>query len=166
MMRCKLVVIGLIVFAGCGTISSVYTYRVMTGNCNCEEYRTADKVHNVRYLFRAHYRMNHGIVTSIEVEIMNRSRDTLFLNQGTAKISSRNISYQYNDKSLPLPHLVILPSGSDVVYMTGSDISGSDDWNKIAGEQLTLTLQGIRLGERMIAPQQVTFVPVNPKIHQ
>jgi hypothetical protein len=110
--------------------------------------------------------MNHGIITTIEIEFINESEDTLFLEAGTARVSSRNISYQYNNKHVPLPHLVVMPSHSETVKMEGSDISGKDDWNKIAGEQIVVSVQGIRLNDRKIAAQQVTFVPENPMLKQ
>jgi hypothetical protein len=152
--------------AGCATFTSTYSYRAINDNCNCEEYRSHDKERRILYRFRAYYNMRGGIHTTIEIEITNNGNDTLFLDNGAVKISSKNISYQYNNKLVPLPHLFIEPSHSDVVRMVGSDISGTDDWNKIAGEQLTLTLQGIRLGERPVASQRVTFIPVNPKLQQ
>lgn len=120
----------------------------------------------MEYRFRAHYKMRNGLQTTIEIEVINNSNDTLYFDLGTAKISSRNISYQYNDKFIPLPHMIIPPFHSDIVRMTGSDVSSEDNWNKIAGEQVSLTLQGIRLEERSISPQTVTFIPENPKIKQ
>ena len=164
MVKCWVCFVVIAMIAGCASTSSTFFYRVATDNCNCEEYRISDKEHKIDYLFRARYKMQRGIITTIEVEFTNRSRDTLFLDQGTVKISSRNVPYQYNDKFVPLPHTMILPSRSDVVIMTGSDVSGIDDWNKIAGEQLTLTLQGMRLGERALPQQLVTFIPTNPKL--
>ena len=152
------------IVGGCASVPTMYPYRVVTDNCNCEEYQTTDNKHKIDFQFHAQYMMDHGIITSIGVKIINRSSDTLFLDQGSVKISSRNVSYQYNDKFIPLPHLLILPVSSDTVTMTGSEVSGGDDWNKIAGEQLTLTLQGIRLGDHTLSEQQVTFIPENPKL--
>lgn len=153
-------------FAGCATFTATYSYRAQNDNCNCEEYRIRDKERGIVYRFRAHYKMRRGISTTIEIGITNNSSDTLFLDRGSAKISSRNVSYQYNNKLVPLPETFILPSHSDEVRMVGSDVSGEEDWNKIAGEQLTLTLQGIRLGDRTVASQRVTFIPENPKLRQ
>ena len=153
-----------VILTGCAGVPSMYTYRVITDNCNCEEYRAIDNQHKIDAHFRAQYTMNHGVITTIGVRLINQSRDTLFLDQATVKISSRNVSYQYNDKFIPLPALMILPLSSDSLTMTGTEVSGEDDWNKIAGEQLTLTLQGIRLGERALPQQVVTFIPENPKL--
>ncbi len=149
---------------GCGSQSLMYSYRAATENCQCEEFRTTDRQYNIEYRFRARYAMNHGVVTTIEVEFLNHSDDTLFLDPGVVRISSRNVQYRYNDKFIPLPHLIIPPSRSDNVVMTGSDISQKDDWNKIAGEQLTVTLKGIRLGLTSLAEKSVTFIPENPKL--
>lgn len=108
--------------------------------------------------------MEHGVTTTISVYFINLSDDTLFLDPGVVKISSRNITYLYNDKFIPLPHLIIPPSRSDSVVMTGADMSQNDDWNKIAGEQLVVTLKGIRLGLTPLPQQSVTFIPENPKL--
>jgi hypothetical protein len=108
--------------------------------------------------------MARGVVTTIKITFFNHSRDTLFLDPGVVKISSRNISYRYNNKFIPLPHLIIPPYDTDNVVMTGSDIDGEEDWNKIAGELLIVTLKSIRLGEKTLPQKSVVFVPVNPKI--
>jgi hypothetical protein len=153
-----------VIASGCGVTRSTYSYRASTANCNCEEYRATDAKHRIDYRFRARYIMDRGVHTNITVTFVNSSRDTLFLDPGAVRISSRNVSYQYNDKFIPLPHVMILPLSSDSVSMTGSEVTGEDDWNKIAGEQLTLTIQGIRLGELTLPQQQVTFIPENPRL--
>ena len=165
-MKYILTIVCAMAIAGCATFTSTYAYRVLNDNCNCEEYRSYDRALKIAYRFRAHYNMQRGFKTTIEITFTNNSRDTLFLDGGSAKISSHNISYQYNNKLVPLPGTFILPSHSDEVRMVGSDVSGEEDWNKIAGEQLTLTLQGIRLGDRMVTTQRITFVPENPKLRR
>ena len=177
-MKYIIIALAMLALAGCGSTRpagsspptpsarETYTYRAVNDNCNCEEYRTQDRDRGIGYKFRASYKMNHGIITTIEIEFINDSHDTLFLETGTARVSSRNIAYQYNNKHVPLPHLVVAPSRSETVKMEGSDISGKDDWNKIAGEQIVLTLQGIRLSDRKVAAQHVTFVPENPMLKQ
>jgi hypothetical protein len=81
------------------------------------------------------------------------------------KISSKNISYQYNDKFLPLPEVSVDPHSQEHVLLTGKDLQSSpNEWNKIAGERLTLALKGIHLGERELPLKEVTFVPDNPKL--
>jgi hypothetical protein len=153
----------LVLVAGCATMRSSYNYRVVNGDCNCEQYRVRDG--SVAYLFRARYRMQGGVLTSIDVELINNSsRDTLSTDEAYVKVSSLNISYQYNDRFLPLPVLNIPPYGSDSIHLTGEDVSGEDDWTKIAGERLTVTIKDLRLGLKTLKPQQVEFVPENPKL--
>ena len=154
----------MLLFAGCAGTSLYYPYRIVTDNCNCEQYRLHDNKNKIEYLFKANYEMEHGISTNIIVEFTNSSRDTLNLGLGAVKVSSRNVRYQYNDKFIPLPSLKISPAHSDVVILTGKEITEENDWNKIAGEQLTLTFQGIRLGEQILPQQIVIFTPENPKI--
>ncbi len=153
---------GLLLQPGCSTSVVYYPYLVVTDQCNCREYRTRDG--EVEYKFRAHYSMQDGIVTRIEIELVNRSSDTLSLDLGSVRVSSLNVPYQYNNKFVPLPRLTILPHRSDVVDLTGRDVSGSDDWLLVAGERLTVTTRGLRLGERRLKEQEVTLIPENPKL--
>ncbi|MBI1803327.1 MAG: hypothetical protein HY033_04860 [Ignavibacteriae bacterium] len=146
--------------------TKTYAYRAITDNCNCTEYSVADAKNNIEYRFRATYKMDTGIITSIEIEVHNNNDDTLHLDHGTAKVSSRNVAYQYNDRFVPLPDLTILPKKSDTVKLTGKERTDTNDWHKIAGEQLTITIRGLRLGESEVKSQSVTFVPENPMIQQ
>ena len=144
----------------------MYSYRAINDDCNCQEYRVADRGGKVEYLFRARYTMEEGIVTNIEIEFTNNSRDTLFLGRGAVKVSSNNIAYQYNDKFLPLPEMTIVPHGHDVVKLVGREINGKEDWNKIAGEQLRVTIKGLHAGPRDLSPQTAIFIPENPKLRR
>ena len=159
-----LTLVSIVFYAGCSGSRSTYTYRVVTDSCNCGEYTTVDRHDNIEYRFRAGFRMDRGIVTTIEITFVNRSRDTLFLDPGVVRISSRNISYRYNNKFIPLPGLIIPPFHTDNVVMTGSDVNQEDDWNKIAGELLMVTLKSIRLGKKTLPEKTVAFVPINPKL--
>lgn len=152
------------IVSGCANLRPGYVYRASTDDCNCEEFRVNDERNRIEYRFTARYRMDNGVVTTIEVNFKNRSDDTLFLDPGVVKISSRNVSYHYNNKFIPLPLLIILPGASDNVIMTGTDVSHKDDWNKIAGEQLTITLKGLKLGQNVLPTEAVVFVPENPKL--
>lgn len=142
----------------------MYSYRAINEQCNCEEYWVLDKAHRVGYLFTARYRMENGVTTSIDVKFVNNSSDTLSLDRASVRVSSRNISYQYNDRFLPLPSLTVVPKRSDSIHLSGKEVSGKDDWNKIAGEQLTITLKGVRLGGTELPQQSVDFIPENPKM--
>ncbi len=143
-----------------------YSYLVTTDNCQCEKYAFTDGHDSLSYVFHASYKMYNGVVTDIEVEIKNDSRDTLFLDHAAAKVFSRNVPYMYNDKSLPLPILLITPGSSNTVHLSGEDRTGENDWHKIAGEQLTVTIQGLRLGDREITPRTITFIPQNPMMEK
>jgi len=152
----------LLFISGCS--SSIYSYRVINDDCNCEEYVVYDG--EVEYHFRAEYQMNEGVATMIKIEFINKSNELLSLDLAEAKVSSRNISYQYNDKFLPLPSLTIGPHSSDFVKLLGKETESEDDWHKIAGEQLTVTIKGLSLGSKTLKEQHVTFVPVNPKLRK
>lgn len=142
----------------------MYSYRAVNEDCNCEEYHTRDRKHNVEYSFRAHYKMNDGIFTTIDVGISNRSNDTLILGLGTVKVSSRNISYQYNNKPVPLPSLIILPHDAEDIQLTGKSLEREENWHRIAGERMEVTLQGLRLGNSILPSTTVIFIPENPKL--
>jgi hypothetical protein len=43
-------------------------------------------------------------------------------------------------------------------------VTGVEDWHKIAGEQLTITVKGVRLAMKELPQQLVTFIPQNPKL--
>jgi hypothetical protein len=77
---CSLVT-ALALIEGCTVTEPAHIYRVTTDNCNCEEYHLTDKEHRIEYRFKASYRMDHGIMTTVYIEFFNNSRDTLFLDQ-------------------------------------------------------------------------------------
>jgi len=149
----------------CATTSS-YDYRAVTNGCDCTEYRTTAREDNVMYSFRGRYSMHKGIVTSIDIEFTNRSRDSLSLEVGSVRVSSRNVDYQYNNKFLPLPTLILPPGNSETVHLEGKSISTGEDWNRIAGESVTVTVRGLRLGEKTLPPTTVQFIPENPKLRR
>jgi hypothetical protein len=143
---------------------STFDYLVQNEECRCEEYTTSDRKYPVGYRFRASYRMEEGFITSISVRIENRGTDTLFLDPGSVMVASKNVDYQYNNKFIPLPDMVIPPGESQDLDLDGKEVTAAPSWRKIAGEQLTLTLKGMRLGEKTLAKQVVTFVPENPML--
>jgi hypothetical protein len=143
-----------------------FTYLVQNENCRCEEYTASDKKFPVRYRFRASYRMESGIITSLRISFENDGRDTMYLDPGSVMVSSKNINYQYNNKFLPLPDMVILPGESGDLDLDGKEVTDAPTWKKIAGEQLTLTLKGMRMGEKVLGTQVVRFVPENPMLRE
>ncbi len=143
-----------------------FTYLAQNEGCRCGEYTVSDKKFPVRYTFRATYRMESGFITSVRVTFENRGRDTLFLDPGSVMVSSRNIGYQFNNMFLPLPDLVIPPGDSEDLDLDGKEVTDKPTWKKIAGEQLTVTLKGMRMGENVLGTQVVTFVPENPMLRE
>ncbi len=144
---------------------STFSYLVRNENCGCREYTTSDRKYPVRYRFEASYRMDAGFITSIRVTFDNRSADTLFLDPGSLMVASKNIEYQYNNKFIPLPDLVVPPGDDEEINLDGREVTSAPSWRKIAGEQMTLTLKGMRLGEKVLGAQSVTFVPENPLLN-
>lgn len=140
--------------------TTTYAYRITNDGCNCEEYTASEA--EVEYRFRANYRMDTGILTSIEIEFENESDDTLYFDRGTLRIASRNVKYQYNNKFIPIGDIVVPPHDSYSMPLQGKEITDRDNWHKIAGEQLSLTLRGLRLGDRQLKEQTVNFIPENP----
>jgi hypothetical protein len=112
----------------------------------------------------ASYRMQQGIHTEITCTIVNRTRDTLFFERAAVRVASRNVKYQYNNKFLPIPWDALLPQSSATHKITGREVTDASDWNKIAGERLSLTIKGLNLSGRELNPQTVDFIPENPKI--
>ena len=154
-----------LLLAGCATTSMMtYPYRAVTNDCNCEEFHTTSG--KIAYTYRAYYRMRDGLLTTIEIGIENKNNDTLSLELAHVKVSSRNIPYQYNDKFLPLPPLRIPRGHSENIQLEGKSLDTNDDWNKIAGEQMTVTMQGMRLGDKVLPATSVVFVPFNPRMER
>lgn len=145
---------------------AVFEYRVSNDNCDCREYSASDPDHPVRYTFRAEYSMDSGFITQIVVGIRNRSGDTLRLDPGSVRVSSRNIDYQYNNKFIPLPDITIPPGDSEELKLDGREVTDEPSWTRIAGEQLTLTLRGLRIGVKTLKEQTVRFVPENPLLRE
>ncbi|HLF14366.1 MAG TPA: hypothetical protein VI932_05715 [Bacteroidota bacterium] len=145
---------------------ATFGYLIQNENCKCPEFSSSDRTYPVSYRFEASYRMQEGFFTSIRIRIDNRSADTLFLDPGAVMVSSKNIDYQYNNKFIPLPDMVIPPGDSEDLNLDGKEVTTSPTWRKIAGEQLTLTLKGLRLGEKILGTQAITFVPENPLLKE
>jgi hypothetical protein len=143
---------------------TTFGYLVQNEGCRCEEYTASDKKYPVGYTFRATYRMEEGFITSISIRFENRGVDTLHLDPGSVMVASKNVDYQYNNRFIPLPDMVIPPGESEELKLDGKEVTTAPSWRKIAGEQLTLTIKGMRLGEKILDKQVVTFVPENPML--
>ncbi len=141
---------------------TTFGYLIQNENCRCQEYFTSDRKYPIHYRFEASYRMEEGFITSIRVTFDNRSADTLFLDPGSLMVASKNIEYQYNNKFIPLPDLIVPPGDAEEINLDGKEVTSAPSWRKIAGEQMTLTLKGMRLGDKILGTQAITFVPENP----
>lgn len=152
------------VLAGCGP--ATFPYRVVTNDCFCDTFRISDAKASVTYSFSAVYRLDGAMSTTVTVDIRNGSSDTLDLSLAYVKISSRNIPYRYNNRFLPVTLMNVPPGETRTLTLHGDvdDTGRSDPWLAIAGEELTLTLKGIRVRGVAIAMQEVKFVPHNPKL--
>jgi hypothetical protein len=154
----------LLVFAGCSTL--VYPYRVMNDDCSCEVFRSTDEQARVVYSFSADYSLDGVMKTRITVLIQNDNRDTLDLSPAYVKISSRNIPYRYNGRFLPITISGVPPGEQRTLTLEGEveDLKHRDPWLAIVGEELTVTLKGMRINGMQTAEQVVRFVPHNPKL--
>jgi hypothetical protein len=169
-------IVFVLLFAGCSSairnsISErapgvdTYDYLAVTENCNCAEFRAQVPGYDIGYVIRANYSIDTTLVTYIEITFSNNTNENLSLDPGVVKITSRNMSYAYNDKFLPLPQMTIRPRSSERFVLTGKDLHASkNEWNKIAGERMTIVMKGIRLGEKELPQQEISFVPDNPKV--
>lgn len=150
----------------CAACVQTYPYRIVNEQCNCVQYRSQDPHRAVRYTFTAEYSVNSAIASKIEVIISNDTRDTLDLTYAYVKVSSKNVPYRYNDKFLPVHVPAVLPLSSQTLTLAGESRSSDDGdpWLSVAGEELVVTLKGLRFGESELTQQVVRFVPENPRL--
>ncbi len=156
----------MVVVAGCGTATSLYPYRVVNDGCDCTQFRTTDKKVHVSYSVSGLYSLGETIRTDITLSIRNDNRDTLDLSLAYVKVSSRNVPYRYNGKFLPVTISHVAPGKERTLSLEGeaNDLKGIDPWLAIAGEELTLTIEGMRMNGRQLRTQVIRFVPQNPKL--
>jgi hypothetical protein len=153
--------------AGCASTRDSYPYRATNDDCLCERFAAKDRVNPVSYFFSATYRVDDAISTRVVVDIVNESQDTLDLSLTYVRVASRNVRYAYNNKFLPVNIPYVLPGGRRTLTLAGNSIvpvQRDDPWLKIAGEELVVTLKGMRLRGQILSSQTVTFVPYNPKL--
>jgi hypothetical protein len=147
------------------TSTDMYPYRAMNDDCSCERFTTVDPKVPVRYEFSAAYKVDKNITTEITVVVHNGTQDTLDMSSGAIRVSSRNVQYRYNHKFGPVTITAVPPNEERTLTLVGSGSAGgaSDPWLPIAGEEMTLTLKGLRIRGRQLATQTIQFVPSNPK---
>lgn len=171
-MRAVVLTVLAMVLSGCLTPAvresadhALIPYRVMNDSCSCERYTVKDPRAPVDYSVEAGYRVDGSITTRITLTIRNGSQDTLDLSLATVQVSSRNVPYRYNNLFLPLQRGPVLPGQEETVTLNGTtgDMESGDPRLKMAGEELVLTLKGLRLEGATLASQAIRFVPVNPQ---
>jgi hypothetical protein len=158
----KSTVILLLCLAASGCAPQLYHYSAVTEGGSRPEYRLVRD--GIRCIARAEYRMDHGVATDVTVTLSNGSGETLTTDEAAVRVSSANVGYQYNNKFIPMQSMTIPRGASREFHLSGRDVSSEDDWHKIAGEKLTLTIRGLRLGTRTLDDLEIVFIPENPKL--
>lgn len=146
--------------------SDMIPYNAMNDDCACEEYKASDPKVPVQYTFSAGYRIDETITTRISIQVRNETNDTLDMSLGSIKVSSRNVPFRYNNRFVPVTINAVPPHEERTLSLVGSPVKADkkDPWLYIAGEELVLTLRGLRLEGRRLAEQTVRFIPHNPKL--
>ena len=149
---------------GLSACTKFYPYLVTNEDCNCQVYTYRDDLRKFKITMSASYKVSERINSTIEMTFENESTDTLDLGQAYVKGTSENVRYQYNGKSLPLPHVRIEPGDSYLMVLRGADTEIVDDpWRKIAGERITVEITRMVLGDKVVPSIVIKLVPVNPK---
>ncbi len=156
-----------IILAGTLLLSSCnqsYIYLIKNDNCNCRKYTYRDVQHHFTIICEAQYKVTDRIETTISLDFENNSNDTLDLRLASVSVKSENVHYEYNGKFLSLPYIVVLPGDSYEMTLNGRDTNAEEHpWYRIAGEQITVTIQRLVIGNVNLDPIVVTMIPVNPK---
>ncbi len=151
-----------------GGCSHTYPYRISNEGCACREFVSADSTHHVTYRYSARYTVGGGIRTEIDLVILNTGPDTLWLADAFVKIASRNIPYPENDRYLRVGVRFVPPHGQRTLTMKGEYAlqNGEDPWLRVAGEEVTVMMEGQTMNGGRLAKQEVQLVPENPYLAQ
>jgi hypothetical protein len=138
---------------------------VTNRDCNCSTYTVNDKENQITYVFTATYSLDDNMLTTITMKVMNRSDKVLSFNLAHVRVSSERFDYRYNNKFVPFNPLTISPGEEQEIQLVGqAEVKDSDEWLRIAGEKMVVTIRGIRLGDKELQIEDLEFVPVNPKL--
>jgi hypothetical protein len=151
---------------GCAT-THTYDFLVTNGDCNCSKYTVRDKENRITYEFTATYSLDNSMLTTITMKVVNGSRKVLSFDLARVRVSSERFEYQYNNKFVPFNPLKINPGEENEIVLVGqAEVKEADEWLRIAGEKMVVTIRGIRLGDKEVQIEDPQFVPVNPKLPQ
>jgi len=147
--------------------ASTHTYNFLVTNreCNCSEYSITDKKNGITYKFTASYSLEDEMLTTITMTVRNGSSKVLSFDQARVKVSSKRFPYRYNDKFVPFTAIELRPGETRAITLVGrAEITARPGWHRIAGEEMTVTIRGVRLGDNELSLEELHFVPVNPKL--
>jgi hypothetical protein len=154
----------LMLLAGCA-ITHAYDFLVTNRDCNCSKYTVKDKDNRITYEFTATYSLDNNMLTTITMKVVNGSRKVLSFDLARVRVSSERFEYRYNNKFVPFNPLKIGPGEEKEIVLVGrAEVKESDEWLRIAGEKMVVTIRGIRLGDNEVHIEDLEFVPVNPKL--
>jgi hypothetical protein len=148
-----------------GCAPHTYYFLVANQDCNCSTYTVKDKENRITYMFTATYSLDDNMLTTITMRVMNGSDKDLSFNLARVRVSSERFDYRYNNKFVPFNPLAIGPGEKQEIQLVGqAEVKDNDEWLRIAGEKMTVTIRGIRLGDKELQIEDLEFVPVNPKL--
>jgi hypothetical protein len=149
--------------AGCAP--HTYDFLVTNRDCNCSKYTINDKENRITYVFTATYSLDDNMLTTITMRVRNGSDKVLSFNLAHVRVSSQRFDYRYNNKFVPFNPLAIGPGEKQEIQLVGQvEVKDNDEWLRIAGEKMAVTIRGIRLGDKELQIEDLEFVPVNPKL--
>jgi hypothetical protein len=149
--------------AGCAP--HTYNFLVTNEDCKCSTYTVTDKENRITYVFTATYSLDDNMLTTITMRVRNGSDKVLSFNLAHVRVSSQRFDYRYNNKFVPFNPLAIGPGEKQEIQLVGqAEVKDNDEWLRIAGEKMTVTIRGIRLGDKELEIEDLEFVPVNPKL--
>jgi len=153
-----------VLLVGCAS-THVYDFLVTNRDCNCAKYTVKDNENRITYEFTATYSLDDNMLTTITMKVVNGSRQALSFNLARVRVSSSRFPYRYNNKFVPFNALTINPGEENEIVLVGqAEVKERDEWLRIAGEKMVVTIRGIRLGDKEVQIEDIQFVPVNPKL--
>jgi hypothetical protein len=149
---------------GCAS-THMYDFLVTNRDCNCSTYIVKDKENRITYKFTATYSLDNSMLTRITMKVVNGSHKVISFDLARVRVSSLRFEYRYNNKFVPFNPLKIRPGEEKEIMLVGqAEVRERDEWLRVAGEKMVVTIRGIRLGDKEVQIEDLEFVPVNPKL--